>query len=285
MPRSQAFEKEGISQSMFLTIVRGLRRQEKSEQDDIREVMHPSWEDELVHDITGDEYFYLPEDFHEELNRIEETFLSKQESSVIELLYPGHLTNEETAGRMGISVPTVRSLKKNALSTLREHSGELYAGRKLMENIEQVQKEQKKHQQSLGWMQQALGFLGQLSDDEDSLVEDQPVSQEALSFYRRNGLTRLSDVCRYRLGQLFTSISDEFMPGEMLGAVRESDDFSLDSPLDESIGIDTRTAHAFEEAGIHTVREFLRLPEDEIFSIRGVGAATIVHIWRRVLFG
>ena len=278
--RTEALDRESISLSVFLTLIKGLKK--ASDDQDIDDLRHPAWQDDLMADVTGDEYYYIPDDFEEALNDTMERVLDDEERDVIELLYPKRNTYTQTAEETGISENTVRSRRKSALKKLKEHVNEFAAGKKFLTNLTIAKEKQEEHEQTLDWMDEAIEYLDDLGADEDRKIEDQPVSPDALAFYRRNGLETLADVVEHTLPELFTKVSDS--EGQYLAAVRTGD-FSIDSYLDESIGLDTKTANAFTAAGIHTVRDFLALPETEAFSIKGVGPKTVVYIYRKVLFG
>lgn len=278
--RTEALGRESISLSVFLTLIKGLKK--ASDDQDIDDLRHPAWQDDLMADVTGDEYYYIPDDFEEALNDTMERVLDDEERDVIELLYQKRNTYTQTAEKTGLSENTVRSRRKSALKKLKEHVNEFAAGKKFLINLTIAKEKQEEHEQTLDWMDEAIEYLDDLGADEDRKIEDQPVSPDALAFYRRNGLETLADVVEHSLPELFTKVSDA--EGEYLAAVR-SGDFSIDSYLDESMGLDTKIANAFSVAGIHTVREFLALPESEAFSIKGVGPKTVVYIYRRVLFG
>lgn len=278
--RTEALGRESISLSVFLTLIKGLKK--ASDDQDINDLRHPAWQDDLMADVTGDEYYYIPDDFEEALNDTMERVLDDEERDVIEFLYPNRNTYTQTAEKTGLSENTVRSRRKSALKKLKEHVNEFAAGKKFLTNLTIAKEKQEEHEQTLDWMDEAIEYLDDLGADEDRKIEDQPVSPDALAFYRRNGLETLADVVEHTLPELFTKVSDS--EGQYLAAVRTGD-FSIDSYLDESIGLDTKTANAFSVAGIHTVREFLTLPESEAFSIKGVGPKTVVYIYRRVLFG
>lgn len=278
--RTEALGRESISLSVFLTLIKGLKK--TSDDQDINDLRHSAWQDDLMADVTGDEYYYIPDDFEEALNDTIERVLDDEERDVIELLYPKRNTYTQTAEKTGLSENTVRSRRKSALKKLKVHVDEFAAGKKFLKNLDLARKQQDRYEQALDWMNEALEYLDDLGTDEDRKIEDQPVSPDALAFYRRNGLETLADVVEHSLPELFTKVSDA--EGEYLAAVR-SGDFSIDSYIDESMGLDTKIANAFSVAGIHTVREFLALPESEAFSIKGVGPKTVVYIYRRVLFG
>lgn len=278
--RTEALGMESISLSVFLTLIKGLKK--ASDDQDIDDLRHPAWQDDLMADVTGDEYYYIPDDFEEALNDTMERVLDDEERDVIELLYPKRNTYTQTAEETGLSENTVRSRRKSALKKLKEHVNEFAAGKKFLTNLTIAKEKQEEHEQTLDWMDEAIEYLDDLGADEDRKIEDQPVSPDALAFYRKNGLETLADVVEHTLPELFTKVSDS--EGQYLAAVRTGD-FSIDSYLDESIGLDTKTANAFTVAGIHTVRDFLALPETEAFSIKGVGPKTVVYIYRKVLFG
>ena len=278
--RTEALGRESISLSVFLTLIKGLKK--ASYDQDIDDLRHPAWQDDLMADVTGDEYYYIPDDFEEALNDTMERVLDDEERDVIELLYPKRNTYTQTAEETGLSENTVRSRRKSALKKLKEHVNEFAAGKKFLTNLTIAKEKQEEHEQTLDWMDEAIEYLDDLGADEDRKIEDQPVSPDALAFYRRNGLETLADVVEHTLPELFTKVSDS--EGQYMAAVRTGD-FSIDSYLDESIGLDTKTANAFTAAGIHTVRDFLTLPETEAFSIKGVGPKTVVYIYRKVLFG
>lgn len=279
-PRSQALDRKSVSLSVFLNLIKSLKKAGMEENP--ADVSHPAWQDQLVYDMSGEEYYYLPDDFEEELDEVCIRSLDEEESQVIHLLYPQRKTIEQTAEKLGVSENTVRARRRSALRKLKEHSRELFAGKKYLDKLEDIRTQRDAHQQELDWMTDALYFLEDIDEDEKTPVDELPVSQEALAFYRRNGLTTIADVINYSPSELFTEITKA---AGGLATVRESDDFSLDSPLDESIGLDTKTANAFKLAGISTVREYLALDEATLLSIKGVGPKTIIWLYRRVLFG
>lgn len=290
--RTDALGREDISLSVFLTLIRGLRKTSGSDEGQQAEKLrHPAWQDRLMHEVTGNEYFYLPDDFEEALHDTMERVLLDDERRVIDLLYPQTKSYQTVAEETGLSENTVRAREKSAIKKLRAHENEFVMGKEYIFRLSELQQKQDEYQQTLDWMDEALDYLDDLGSDEAGKVADQPVSPTALSFYRRNGLVTLADVVEHTLPELFTRVTDAAdengafeRDGEYLLAVR-SGDFSIDSELNESIGLDTKTTNAFAEAGVHTVRDFLALPEEDAFSIKGIGPKTVVYIYRRVLFG
>lgn len=278
--RTKALDREDISLSVFLTLIKGLKKSGDESAKKIEELRRPAWQDELVRNMTGEEYFFLPDDFEAALKDVMERVLDDDERRAIQLLYPEKNTFEQAAGRMGISVNTVRARQKSALKLLKEHADEFVVGKKFLKKLDLVKAKQDEYEQALDWLDEAIDYLDELGEDENESIADQPISDAALAFYSRSGLVTLADVVEHTLPEIFTEISD----GHYLAAVR-SGDFDMDSKLDERIGLDAKTANAFASAGIRTVREFLALPENEAFSIKGVGPKTVVYIYRRVLFG
>lgn len=285
-PRSAALGKAGISVSVFNTLVKGLKRTSVITPEEVNELRHPAWEDDLAYDLTGEENFFIPDDFSEALSDVSERVLDPEERETIRLLYPGRMSYEEAAKAWGVSEMTLRKRKREALRKLKPYANEFLEGSDFEKRLKELKSGQRQHYRALSWMGDAAYFLDREGSEENQPVSDQPVSPEAEAFYRRNGLETLSDVVNYSLSDIFTCISDEMQDrGAFLQAVRQTDDFSLDSVLDESAGIDSRAADAFENAWITTVRDFLALSRDSAFSIKGVGPKTVVYIYRRVLFG
>ena len=284
VPKSRACERHGVSLTMFNKVLHGLRK--KSESSELapsqNNISYKPWQDRLVADLGGDENTYIPEDFENELEHLESTYLTDDETAVISAYYKEHMSSTALSQKLGIAESTANSRKNSALRKLRKHRDELFHGREYDKRLTELQAMRKAHVNELKWMNDAIDFLKNTDTDADIPIDDTDVSNEAKAFFKKNGFLRIGDIMNIPLEELFVKVTDVF---DDEGAFLSIDSgLSPDTPL-SNIGLEPRTVKALEWKDLHTVEDVLQLPASEAVKIPHVPADQIVYIYRLVLFG
>ena len=284
VPKSRACERHGVSLTMFNKVLHGLRK--KSESSELapsqNNISYKPWQDRLVADLGGDENTYIPEDFENELEHLESTYLTDDETAVISAYYKEHMTAAIMSQKLGIAESTANSRKNSALRKLRKHRDELFHGRDYDKRLTELQAMRKAHVNELKWMNDAIDFLKNTDADSDIPIDDTDVSNEAKAFFKKNGFLRIGDIMNIPLEELFVKVTDVF---DDEGAFLSIDSgLSPDTPL-SNIGLEPRTVKALEWNDLHTVEDVLQLPASDAVKIPHVPADQIVYIYRLVLFG
>ncbi len=284
VPKSRACERHNVSLTMFNKVLHGLRK--KSESSELapsqNNISYKPWQDRLVADLGGDENTYIPEDFENELEHLESTYLTDDETAVISAYYKEHMTAAILSQKLGIAESTANSRKNSALRKLRKHRDELFHGREYDKRLTELQAMRKAHVNELKWMNDAIDFLKNTDADSDIPIDDTDVSNEAKAFFKKNGFLRIGDIMNVPLEELFVKVTDVF---DDEGAFLSIDSgLSPDTPL-SNIGLAPRTVKALEWKDLHTVEDVLQLPASDAVKIPHVSADQIVYIYRLVLFG
>ncbi len=284
VPKSRACERHNVSLTMFNKVLHGLRK--KSESSELapsqNNISYKPWQDRLVADLGGDENTYIPEDFENELEHLESTYLTDDETAVVSAYYKEHMTAAILSQKLGIAESTANSRKNSALRKLRKHRDELFHGREYDKRLTELQAMRKAHVNELKWMNDAIDFLKNTDADSDIPIDDTDVSNEAKAFFKKNGFLRIGDIMNVPLEELFVKVTDVF---DDEGAFLSIDSgLSPDTPL-SNIGLEPRTVKALEWKDLHTVEDVLQLPASDAVKIPHVSADQIVYIYRLVLFG
>lgn len=309
VPVSQALARNSVSQSTFSTLVRGLRKSEGEsvpDDKDIEKFRHPAWQDDLVYDLCGEKYVYIPSDFDEILAGIEDEYLEDAEKNIIDSFYNGRKSVKVIAQEIGINESNVRVKKNQALMKLREHVSDLVAGKKYLSNLGQMKEQYRRHQDELSWMKSAIAFMERIAPAFDNdISSDDSLTDEEKNFYTDHGVRRLRDLMNVNPEKLlfeFTesaagyaaALSDGVHGGEEDSEkkFRSSDgsetvDFERvypDTDLGE-LGLRKKTLDAFHSQGLDTVGDVLSLDEEEVRSIPDVGDRQIIHLCWQALHG
>ena len=284
VPKSRACERHGVSLTMFNKVLHGLRKKSESSELALSQnnISYKPWQDRLVADLGGNENTYIPEDFENELEHLESTYLTDDETAVISAYYKEHMTAAIMSQKLGIAESTANSRKNSALRKLRKHRDELFHGREYDKRLTELQAMRKAHVNELKWMNDAIDFLKNTDADSDIPIDDTDVSNEAKAFFKKNGYLRIGDIMDIPLEELFVKVTDVF---DDEGAFLSIDSgLSPDTPL-SNIGLEPRTVKALEWNDLHTVEDVLQLPASDAVKIPHVSADQIVYIYRLVLFG
>lgn len=284
VPKSRACERHGVSLTMFNKVLHGLRKKSESSELALSQnnISYKPWQDRLVADLGGNENTYIPEDFENELEHLESTYLTDDETAVISAYYKEHMTAAIMSQKLGIAESTANSRKNSALRKLRKHRDELFHGREYDKRLTELQAMRKAHVNELKWMNDAIDFLKNTDADSDIPIDDTDVSNEAKAFFKKNGFLRIGDIMDIPLEELFVKVTDVF---DDEGAFLSIDSgLSPDTPL-SNIGLEPRTVKALEWNDLHTVEDVLQLPASDAVKIPHVSADQIVYIYRLVLFG
>ena len=155
IPVSQALLDSGVSVSTFTTLVKGLRRSvdvKLPTSDDLELLRHPSWQDDLIYDLCGERYAYVPRDFDETLARIEDEELNQTEKEIIDSFYRRHQSIAEISQKLGIDDSNVRVKKNQALMKLRDRESDLVLGEEYLSRLAEMRQQYHQHEDELTWM-------------------------------------------------------------------------------------------------------------------------------------
>lgn len=240
------------------------------------------WQDRLAADLGGDEDTYIPEDFETELDSLEKTFLTEGEAEVLNLFYKNHCPASMIAEQLGIAESTVNSHKISALRKLRKHRDELFHGKEYEDRLAELTVLREKHITEIRWISDAIDYLKDTDADAQIPIDETEVSDEAKTFFRTNGFSKIGDIMNVPLEDLFVKVTDVF---DDEGAFLSVDSgISPDTPLSET-GLLPKTVKALEWKNLHTISDVLKLSAIDAVNIPHVSADQIVYIYRLVLFG
>lgn len=277
-PLSQALAEQGISQSTFKTLLKGLKQNNGKNADQTAEHLHPSWQDDLVADICGREDVYIPKDFEKTLSAVGKQVLDEEQRRIIEFYYKDRMSLGEVAEQLKISESNV-SIKKNAaIRALRSRKRDLVLGRDYIDAQSRLRQLYESREEELKWMQQAISFLSEMTDD-DVVTAD----ERERAFFKEEGMKKLSDVMGISPSELLSRIVKSAYG--YVEALKVPDDERLiypDTPLWQ-LELPVKSVQAFERAGINTVGELLALSEDDACDIAGVSARQLLHICWMIL--
>ncbi len=284
VPKSRACEKHGVSLTMFNKIMHGLRK--TTGQDCIAPPQNISsykpWQDRLAADLGGDEDTYIPDDFESELDFLETTYLTESESEVLSAFYMNHLPVSMIAEQLNIAESTVNTRKISALRKLRKHRDELFHGKEYEDRLAELTVLREKHITEIRWISDAIDYLKDTDADAQIPIDETEVSDEAKTFFRTNGFSKIGDIMNVPLEDLFVKVTDVF---DDEGAFLSVDSgISPDTPLSET-GLLPKTVKALEWKNLHTISDVLKLSAIDAVKIPHVSAEQIVYIYRLVLFG
>ena len=252
--------------------------------DQEQHLRHPVWQDALLEDICGSEEAYLSDDFEEELYDVEKRYMKKEEAELINRLYIDGKTIAEIAEEQQCSEPPLRTRKRRALKTLRDHKKELVLGKDYIDKYKELLKLNSDHINQLEWMEKAIEYLEKLSAQTAEKIKDTGISNDAKTFYENNGFYYLADIIGVDFEKLFVAITTETTKKGSFLAVSGGKGVSPDTPLPE-LGFKESIITAFHNAGYNTVGDILKLDETQVRSIPGIGLKQIIHLYRRVIFG
>lgn len=284
VPKSRACERHGVSLTMFNKVLHGLRK--KSESSELapsqNNISYKPWQDRLVADLGGDENTYVPEDFENELEHLESTYLTDDETAVISAYYKEHMTAAIMSQKLGIAESTANSRKNSALRKLRKHRDELFHGKEYEDRLAELTVLREKHITEIRWISDAIDYLKDTDADAQIPIDETEVSDEAKTFFRTNGFSKIGDIMNVPLEDLFVKVTDVF---DDEGAFLSVDSgISPDTPLSET-GLLPKTVKALEWKNLHTISDVLKLSAIDAVKIPHVSAEQIVYIYRLVLFG
>lgn len=283
MPKSRACEKYGVSLSMFDSVMRGLRKSDTPPQGTNVRYYKP-WQDRLITDLGGSEDTYIPEDFEEELQTLENTFLSEEESTVIKAYYPENKTLKKISDELCIAQSTAGARLNSALRKLRKHREELFHGKEYEARISELEKLGESHRQELHWILDAINSIKTIDPDAETPIDKAPISEEAKAFYRKNGFSKIGDIMELPLSELFVKVTDAADDAGAFLTISGDNGISPDTPV-RQLGLKPQTVSILEWNHISTVRDVLRLSAEDILSIPHLSAEQVLHIYRLVLFG
>lgn len=284
-PISRSLADNGVSSKMFDTVLEGVRRKKKTQNIEIVDLRHASWQDELLYDVCGEEVLYIPPDFEDKLDEIEKKYLTDDEINIIDEYYKNRKSIKQIAKEQRISEPTVINRKRRMLRTIRKFKDEIVYGKKYMDKYKELKTLYEKRINSLRWMDDAVKYIDTEAEEEIIQIDDvNEITNEACDFYRDNGFFYLADVMKISLKDLFVMITETAdHKGVFFSITGEKIHVGPDTSLKE-LGFNLRTLQAFENQNLYTVRDVLMLKEDEIDRIPGVGVKQIVRVYRKVLF-
>lgn len=290
IPVSRALLCHSVSVSTFSTLIRGLRKSKDNEHftdDDIRSLRHPAWQDDLVSDICGDEYVYIPGDFEETLEDIEDRYLDLKEKEIIDSYYRGRKSVDEIAEQIGIDASNVRVKKNQALMKLRDHADDLVCGQDYLNHLDEMRRQYTRHGQELSWMKSAISFMKKMDADFDADIDsNEELSDEEKHFFIDHGVRKLSDMMHVDTSELMTEFVEgtEGYAAALAAELGSEQQVYPDTPLDE-IGFSRRTLDAFHRQGLSTAGDVFALGEKEVRSLHDVGDKQIIHLCWQALHG
>lgn len=288
MPKNRALVKNNISITTFNTLMKNMSKDRKTAYAAkvIEETRHPSWQDDLIYDMCGDDSVFLPSDFEDELLDLEKIYLTDDQAEIINLYYIKKMDIQEIAAQKDVNAQTVREQRRRALRILGSHQEELFAGKEYINRFEELDTAYKGHCNALSWMRAGVRYIEQVSDDSDQSIADlHDISDEAKKYYRANGYMYLADVMKTDLKHLFVSLSRTVeKEGAFLSYTGNGKGILPETSL-SSVGLRDKTVDAFNKAGYETVGDILSLDREKALSIPGVGCAQIVYLYSRVMFG
>lgn len=291
VPISQALLEHGVSQSTFTTLIKGLRRSENIKlpsPDDIEKLRHPAWQDDLIYDLCGDRYAYVPRDFDETLARIEDEKLNQTEKEIIDSFYRRHQSMAEISQKLGIDDSNVRVKKNQALMKLRDRGSDLVLGEEYLSRLAEMRQQYHQHEDELTWMNSAISFMKQIDTDFDrDVASDDELTDSEVRFLTEHGVRKLRDLMTVDTSELLIDIVESM---EGYAALFDNADMAVqmrvypDTPLSE-LGFGRRILDAFHREGLHTAGDVFALSEREVQSIDGVGDRQIIHLCWQALHG
>ena len=304
-PLSQALDGQGISTSAFKTLLRSLKKSNgqtasensltssvKSENrqktivakdnspriSELEQYRHPAWQDDLVSDICGDEEVYVPKDFDETLEQLEEELLDDDERLIIDSYYKKRQSLREVAAQLGINESNAALKKNAAIRTLKARKRDLVMGREYIKTLSELQELYDRRQTELKWMNDAITFLAKMNADAGIAADE-----EERSFFKEEGMLKLSEVIGVSPSELLSRVVKSAYG--YVEALKVPDDERLIYPdtLLSDLDLPTKSVLAFERAGLSTVGDVLALSEAQACAIPGVSAKLLLHICWMIL--
>lgn len=291
IPVSQALLDSGVSVSTFTTLVKGLRRSADVKlptSDDLEQLRHPAWQDDLIYDLCGERYAYVPRDFDETLARIEDEELNQTEKEIIDSFYRRHQSMAEISQKLGIDDSNVRVKKNQALMKLRDRGSDLVLGEEYLSRLAEMRQQYHQHEDELTWMNSAISFMKQIDTDFDrDVASDDELTDSEVRFLTEHGVRKLRDLMTVDTSELLIDMVESM---EGYAALFDNADMAVqmrvypDTPLSE-LGFGRRILDAFHREGLHTAGDVFALSEREVQSIDGVGDRQIIHLCWQALQG
>lgn len=277
-PLSQALDGQGISTSAFKTLLRSLKKSNGQTASELEEYRHPAWQDDLVSDICGDEEVYVPKDFDETLEQLEEELLDDDERLIIDSYYKKRQSLREVAAQLGINESNAALKKNAAIRTLKARKRDLVMGREYIKTLSELQELYDRRQTELKWMNDAITFLAKMNADTGIAADE-----EERSFFKEEGMLKLSEVIGVSPSELLSRVVKSAYG--YVEALKVPDDERLIYPdtLLSDLDLPTKSVLAFERAGLSTVGDVLALSEAQACAILGVSAKLLLHICWMIL--